>query len=155
MELYFIFNIAINVQNQWFLPFQQYKFLREELIPMVDHQTRSNWPIRSKYALHKHIVFEKDGIEYKVPVEAGVVVDFVVPEEYADRHKIWYDAITDGITDYIKAAAEYLNIEIRYRPESSRWYRENYPKNVPAEDTKVGSPKTKETKNASISKEGL
>ena len=154
-DLYVILSMAIQVQNQWFLPFQQYKFLREELIPIVPHVTRSNWPIRPNFVLHNHFVFEKEGVEYTVPEEAGVIVDFKVPEEWVDRHQIWYEAITDGITDYIKAAAKYLNIEVRFRPESSRWYRETYPKYVPPKDAKEGDRHIKETQNAPISKKGV
>ena len=123
MDLYVLINIPINVQNLWFLPFEQYPLVREEMSVIVPHRTRSGYPITSNKALHNHYVILRNEEEILIPEESGVVVDFLVPEEWKRREELWYKDGSDNIRDYIKAAAKYLNIEIRYRAEAAGWYK--------------------------------
>jgi hypothetical protein len=83
--------------------------------------------------------------EILIPEESGVVVDFLVPEEWKRREELWYKDGSDNIRDYIKAAAKYLNIEIRYRPEAAGWYRKLLQGSKKAKE-KVGQPQPNETK---------
>jgi hypothetical protein len=145
MDLYVLINIPINVQNLWFLPFEQYPLVREEMAAIVSHRTRSGYPITSNKALHNHYVVLRDEEEILIPEESGVVVDFLVPEEWKRREELWYKDGSDNIRDYIKAAAKYLNIEIRYRPEAAGWYRKLLQSSKKAKE-KVGQPQPNETK---------
>ena len=146
MKIYFLFNTAININGKWFLPFEQYEVIDEVEMEMVNHTTRSGWPITAKKILQTHYTIERDGIEYNIPYQAGGLTDVKIPEEWSNRHKIWYDKNSDGIKDYIKAAQEYLNIEIRFRPETSNWYRSQFPKTP--EERKVGAKPSKTTEDA-------
>ena len=145
MDLYVLINIPINVQNLWFLPFEQYPLVREEMAAIVSHRTRSGYPITSNKALHNHYVILRNEEEILIPEESGVVVDFLVPEEWKRREELWYKDGSDNIRDYIKAAAKYLNIEIRYRPEAAGWYRKLLQGSKKAKE-KVGQPQPNETK---------
>ena len=145
MDLYVLINIPINVQNLWFLPFEQYPLVREEMAAIVSHRTRSGYPITSNKALHNHYVVLRDEKEILIPEETGVVVDFLVPEEWKRREELWYKDGSDNIRDYIKAAAKYLNIEIRYRPEAAGWYRKLLQSNKKTKN-EVGQPQPNETK---------
>lgn len=145
MTFYVLINIPINVQNLWFLPFEQYELVREEMAKLVAHRTRSGYPIESKKTLHNHYVVLRDKQEIMIPEESGVVVDFLVPPEFVRREELWYNDGSDNIRDYIKAAAKYLNIEIRYRPEAAGWYRKLLQQNIVTKN-KVGSPQPNETK---------
>lgn len=145
MDLYVLINIPVNVQNLWFLPFEQYPLVREEMSVIVPHRTRSGYPITSKKELHNHYVILRDEKEILIPEESGVVVDFLVPEELKRREELWYKDGSDNIRDYIKAAAKYLNIEIRYRPEAAGWYRKLLQSNKKTKN-EVGQPQPNETK---------
>jgi hypothetical protein len=87
----------------------------------------------------------RDEEEILIPEESGVVVDFLVPEEWKRREELWYKDGSDNIRDYIKAAAKYLNIEIRYRPEAAGWYRKLLQSNKKTKN-EVGQPQPNETK---------
>ena len=145
MDLYVLINIPINVQNLWFLPFEQYPLVREEMAAIVSHRTRSGYPITSNKALHNHYVILRNEEEILIPEESGVVIDFLVPEEWKRREELWYKDGSDNIRDYIKAAAKYLNIEIRYRPEAAGWYRKLLQSNKKTKN-EVGQPQPNETK---------
>ncbi len=141
MNEYFTFNMAIKLQGAWFLPHQQYDVVGTEVIPLVSHQTRSGWPIPQEVSRSLHYNIERDGQMYTVPEEAGVVLDFKIPEEFVNKYIYEERFYSDNITDYIKAAADFLNIEIRFRPETSKWYRESRQKEkqgVPIKPFKVG-----------------
>jgi hypothetical protein len=125
MKKYFLFNIAINIDNKWFLPFEQYELIGETVIPLVFHITRSGYMLEKEGSAQLHYIIKKDDQEHIIPSSAGVITDIVIPKEWVNRNRLWFEKTTDNIRDYIKAAAEYLNIEIRYRPETSAWYRES------------------------------
>lgn len=123
MELYLFLNMPIQVGGKWFLPFEQYPLVRKEMVPMVAHNTRSGYRLIPQRVLEPHYVVLRDGQEYSIPEVAGVTMDFLIPEEWVRRQEYWHSLGSDNIRDYIKAAADYLNIEIRYRPEAAGWYR--------------------------------
>lgn len=129
--MYLLLNTAINVQNKWFLPFEQYEFVREEMMPLVPHITRSGYSMPKDAAEQKHYVVKHEEQEYTLPADVGVITEVEIPKEWSNRNRLWYEKTTDNITDYIKAAAEYLNIEIRFRPETASWYRDNIRANDP------------------------
>ncbi len=124
MKEYFTLNIAIEVAGEWFLPFEQYEIKGFIMMPLVHHRTREGYTLRQKTVEENHFVVKKNEKTIAVPARAGAVVNFEIPEEFVNRHQYLYDLKTDGITDYIKAAAKYLNIQIRFRPESAKWYRD-------------------------------
>ncbi len=144
MTEYFTFNMAIRLQGEWFLPHQQCEITGTQMIPLVNHQTRNGWLIPQVMSRSLHYDVVRDGQTYTVPTEAGVVLDFEIPEEFVNKYLYEERFYSDNIRDYIKAAAEYLNIEVRFRPETSKWYRdskkETMPK-VPIKPFKVGDKK--------------
>jgi hypothetical protein len=144
MTEYFTFNMAIKLQGKWFLPHQQYEIVGTEVIPLVSHQTRSGWPIPQEVSRSLHYNVLRDGDIYTVPQEAGAVLNFEIPQEFVNKYIYEENFYSDNITDYIKAAAKYLNIEIRFRPETAKWYRDSKeverPK-VPIQPFKVGEKK--------------
>jgi len=118
-------SMAINIEGKWMLPFSQYEHVDTVQEPLVPHQTRSGHKIIATHHLHDHYVV-KDNIDetrtITVPAQCGVLVDFKIPEEYINRHIYNEKSRSDNIVDYIKAAADYLNIEIRYQAEYASWY---------------------------------
>ncbi len=144
MKEYFTFNMAIKLQGEWFLPHQQCEVIGTQKIPLVTHQTRNGWPIIKEQTRSLHYEVLRDGQTYVVPKEAGVVLDFEIPEEFVNKYIYEERFYSDNITDYIKAAAEYLNVEIRFRPETARWYRKSKGKGLrptPIKSFRVGDKK--------------
>lgn len=123
MSLFLTLNVAVNIADRWFLPFQQYPFLREEMAEVVPHATRSGFKLVDHGGFHPHYVVLRDGLEFYLPIEAGTITDKKVPVEYVDRHRFWHSLGDDKIRDYVKAAKDYLNIEITYGPDYAGWYR--------------------------------
>lgn len=121
--MYFTFNIPIQIEGQWFLPRHQYEIISESMIALVDHRTHFG-RFTPDRAVEKHYEIEHGGVNYIVPERAGVILDFKIPEEFLNLYLLEEKRYSDNITDYIKAAAKYLNIEVRFRPEAARWYRE-------------------------------
>lgn len=144
MRKYLLMNMAIMVQDKWFLPFEQYEVLREENIALIYHETRSNWRLKPTGSVQKHYVIDREGMEFILPEEVGVLVDFEIPKDWINRNRLWFEKTTDNIRDYIKAAKEYLNIDIRFRPETAKWYRDS--KNIkPKPQIKRGAVVPKDT----------
>jgi len=123
MTKYVLFNGAISVDNTWFVPFEQCELIEERTIPLVAHTTRSGYMLEKEGSMQLHYVVRKNDKEYIVPASSGVVTDVLIPKEWMNRHRLWYEKSTCNTRDFIKAAEKYLNIEIRYRPETSAWYR--------------------------------
>lgn len=146
MKLYLLLNMAINVDNLWFLPFQQYPLVREDFVPMVPHHTRGGYRITPTKVAHKHYVVLRDEKEIYLPEEVGVITDFLVPVEWVQRQKYFHSLRDDNIRDYIEAAAKYLNIEIHYRPQAAGWYRKLLTKTKKKEKENVGGRTPKETR---------
>lgn len=146
MELYFLINMPINVSNLWFLPFEQYPLVRQEMAPMVKHRTRGGYQITSTRKLHLHYVVLRNETEVYLPQEAGAITDFLIPQEWVQREKYFHSLGDDKIRDYIKAAADYLNIEIRYRPEAAGWYRKLLGGDKIKEHENVGGKTPRETR---------
>lgn len=113
--------MGIMIDGEWFLPFQQLKLLDMEMRPMVDHITRSGFKLTSKTSSHLHYLVERNGINYFLPFESGYITNKKIPEEWVNRYILEERYRSDNITDYVKAAKKYLNIEIKAGPDIAWW----------------------------------
>lgn len=123
METFVVFNLAINVNGEWFLPFQQEKLLNIVRVPLVPHITRSGYKITSTKVLHDHYVVERNGLQYNIPIEAGNITNEIIPEEWVNRYILEERYRSDNIKDYILAAQKYLNIKITGGPSIAYFRR--------------------------------
>lgn len=121
MGSFVVFNIAINVNNEWFLPFQQARLLGTINAPLVQHTTRSGFKIAASSVLHEHYIVERNNIEYHIPIEAATITSEEIPQEWVNRHILEQKYRSDNIRDYILAAKKYLNIEIKAGPDVAWW----------------------------------
>lgn len=121
MDYFVTLSIAIKVNGEWFLPFQQVKLIDMEQRPMVDHTTRSGFKILPTTVTHLHYLVEREGTQYYLPWESGYVTDKEIPEEWVNRYILEERSKSDNITDYIKAAKKYLNITIKSGPDIAWW----------------------------------
>ena len=122
----FTINMPILIQGRWFLTHEQFGVLEEKMIPLVDHELR--WRDRLPVVAQKelHYVVTNSPQEYEVPARAGAIVNVKYPEEWINKYLFEERMYSDNITDYIKAAWEYLNIKIEHRPQFAWWYRQRF-----------------------------
>lgn len=120
--MYFTIGTAINVDGKWFLPFEQYELIDRIQVPMVAHITRGGRKFLPTHHLHEHVVVQREEDVHTLPIDAGTITEYEIPKAYVNRHILNEKRRSDNITDYVKAAEEHLNIEIRYQAEYAKWY---------------------------------
>lgn len=126
---YFVtLSMSINVNGEWFLPFQQVRLIDIIQSPLVDHTTRSGFKIPELTVLHQHFLVERNNVQYMIPVEAGYVTDKKIPEEWVNRHMLEQRYRSDNIIDYVKAVRKFLNINMHGGADIAWWRKINRPK---------------------------